>query len=184
MPGMSPQAWQRGDQPVHPQIGVSAQRDQHQPYAETSTVYTPRSPRQSDPRPLHPTPVLMEGQGLHPCPTAHWDCRWDDPITTPHLPSASWALAVKPQLRGTDTSPTPASGLGLPHGTGISALHRLASPTTPPSPTTATTRAMYTHTSHVGGQVTPSPVPSHQALSLPPLNSSYIRRGRFPCRAD
>lgn len=91
MPGMSPQG---GDQPVYPQIRVSAQTDQHQPYAETSTVHTPRALRQREPRPLHPTPGLMEGQGLHPHPTAHRDCSWDGPITTAHLPPAGWALAT------------------------------------------------------------------------------------------
>lgn len=155
MPGMSPRAWQGGDQPAYPQIRVSAQRDQHQPYAETSTVHRPKPLRRREPRPLHTTPGFMEGQGPHPHPTAHWDCSWDGHITTPLLPSAGWALAVKPGLGRTDTSPTPAPGLGLPHGTGISARHRLgstpASATTPPSPTTATTRAMPTRTSSVGG---------------------------------
>lgn len=94
-------------------------------------------------------------------------CIRDGHITTPHLPSAGWALAVNPGLRETNTSPTPAPGLGLPHGTRISALP-LA------SPTTATTRALHTRTSHVGGQVTPSPVSPHQTLSLPPLPFLHI----------
>lgn len=74
------------------------------------------------------SPDPMEGQNLHPHPTAHWDCSQDGYITAPHLPSAGWALARKPGLRGSDTCPTPAPGLGLPHGTGISALHSLGAP--------------------------------------------------------
>lgn len=68
-----------------PKLGSQAQRDQHQPYAETSTVHTPRPLRQREPRPLHPTPGLMAGQGLHPHPTAHWDCSRDGHITTSHI---------------------------------------------------------------------------------------------------
>lgn len=170
------------------QVALDCLARPHRHGREGTNLYTPKSG--SQPRKTNTNPVLRPALSIHQdhsgrgipgpsiSPLASWKVRVSilvlqltvEMATSQHPISLlqAGALAVKPGLRGTETSPTTAPGLGLPHGTGFSALHRLA------SPTTATIRAMHTHTSHVGGQVTPSPVPSHQALSLPPLPFPHI----------
>lgn len=101
-------------------------------------------------------------------------------MATPHTPSpsAGWALAVKPGLRGANTGPTPAPGLDLPRGTGISAQHRLGAPQHHPAlhhhpHSRQQSRAHpYKQCGRTGDP--PSPLSPHQALSLPPLPFPHV----------